>query len=240
MGGGGSVPSQAAGENGLVVRTQQPGDKVVPRLGIFVVEHAVARGATRSSMGGSLSSMVGYLISGGEHKVVMVGLDNAGKSTILYRMHLGDVIATHPTVGSNVEEVVHRNVRFRVWDLGGQDKLRKVWSTYYSGAHAVVLVVDSMDPDRLPLVYEELTAIAGSEELRTAALLVLANKQDVNGAMSAVEISQQLKLHASKLASWQIQPCSALTGAGLAEGMDWLAHVLRTRALGRWGSSWGA
>jgi GTPase SAR1 family protein len=77
--------------------------------------------------------------------------------------HLGEVITSNPTVGSNVEEVVHRNVHFQVWDLGGQEKLRRVWSTYYVGAHAVVLVIDSMDRDRLPLVREELTALTSNE-----------------------------------------------------------------------------
>ena len=79
------------------------------------------------------------------------------------RRHLGDVISTHPTVGSNVEEVTHRNVRFQVWDLGGQDKLRKVWATYYCGAHAVVLVVDSTDRARLNVVRDELAAITSHE-----------------------------------------------------------------------------
>ena len=77
------------------------------------------------------------------------------------------MIQTNPTVGSNVEEVMHRNVRFQVWDLGGQDKLRKVWSTYYVGAHAVVLVVDSMDRERMDIVREELETIVAHEVPRT-------------------------------------------------------------------------
>ena len=67
------------------------------------------------------------------------------------------------------------------------------------------------------------------QELRRAALLVLANKQDLEGAMSAVEITQQLKLHTNKEHSWQIMPCSAQTGEGLFEGMDWIAHTLRNK-----------
>ena len=110
-----------------------------------------------------------------------------------WRLNLGDVITTNPTVGSNVEEVTHRGVRFQVWDLGGQDKLRKVWSTYYVGAHAVVLVIDSTDRERLPLVREELATITANEELQRACLLVLANKQDLPGALSPMEISQQVR-----------------------------------------------
>ena len=94
------------------------------------------------------------------------------------RRHLGDVISTHPTVGSNVEEVTHRNVRFQVWDLGGQDKLRKVWATYYCGAHAVVLVVDSTDRARLGVVRDELAAIT-SHEVRGCASPGLARSAPV-------------------------------------------------------------
>tara|TARA_B110001452_G_scaffold204756_1_gene174741 strand:- start:544 stop:1053 length:510 start_codon:yes stop_codon:yes gene_type:complete len=158
-----------------------------------------------------------------------LGHADANACCMRLRRHLGDVIQTNPTVGSNVEEVMHRNVRFQVWDLGGQDKLRKVWSTYYVGAHAVVLVIDSMDRERLDLVREELNAIVAHEHLLGSALLVLANKQDVEGALTAMEISQHLKLHALKQQSWQIQACSALTGTGLQEGMDWMAHTLRNK-----------
>ena len=144
-------------------------------------------------MGLAVSSLYNYIFGGQQYKVVMVGLDNAGKTTILYRLNLGDVITTNPTVGSNVEEVTHRGVRFQVWDLGGQDKLRKVWSTYYVGAHAVVLVIDSMDRERLPLVRDELASITANDELRRSVLLVLANKQDLQGAMSPMEITQQVR-----------------------------------------------
>ena len=180
-------------------------------------------------MGLAISSLWGYLSGTTEHKIVMVGLDNAGKSTLLYRLHLGDVIETQPTVGSNVEEVSHRSVRFQVWDLGGQDKLRRVWSTYYVGAAAVVLVVDSLDRARLPLLREELGAITSAAELAGAALLVFANKQDLPGAMTAVEITQQLQLHGDKERAWQIQPCSAKEGSGLYEGLDWLVHTLKNK-----------
>mmetsp|Transcript_33267 Transcript_33267/g.54958 ORF Transcript_33267/g.54958 Transcript_33267/m.54958 type:complete len:183 (-) Transcript_33267:362-910(-) len=180
-------------------------------------------------MGIVFSSIWQRLFGTGEYKIVMVGLDNAGKTTVLYRLHLGDVIETHPTVGSNVEEVTHRNIRFQVWDLGGQDKLRRVWSTYYVGAHAVVLVVDSMDRARLPLLRDEFASLTANDELAASTLLVLANKQDLEGALTAVEITQQLQLHTCKQHAWQIQPCSAVSGKGLYEGMDWLAHTLKNR-----------
>lgn len=67
-----------------------------------------------------------------EHKIVIVGLDNAGKTTILYQFLMNEVVHTSPTIGSNVEEVVWRNIHFIMWDLGGQQSLRAAWSTYYT------------------------------------------------------------------------------------------------------------
>ena len=80
-----------------------------------------------------------------EYKIIIVGLHNAGKTTILYKLFLGEMIVTQPTIGSNVEEVKHKNVKLQVWDLGGQENLRKAWDSYYHGTQAVVYVVDSAD-----------------------------------------------------------------------------------------------
>jgi small GTP-binding protein len=157
----------------------------------------------------------------------MVGLDNAGKSTILYHLHLGEVVETSPTIGSNVEEVVHKRLKFQCWDLGGQERMRKVWAAYYAESDVIVLVLDSTDRERLSLVRTELAAICSNEVLNRAALLILANKQDLPGALSAEEITRELKLHINKERAWTIQPCSALEGTGLTEGMDWVVRTLR-------------
>lgn len=69
-----------------------------------------------------------------EHKLVLVGLDNAGKTTILYQLLLGEAVHTRPTIGSNVEEIVWKNLRFVMWDLGGQQSLRSAWNTYYTNS----------------------------------------------------------------------------------------------------------
>lgn len=122
-----------------------------------------------------------------------------------FQLHLGDVIETQPTIGSNVEQVTHRNIRFQVWDLGGQERLRKSWGTYYINTNAVILVVDSTDREHMPTVKAELAAITAHEDLANAVLLILANKQDAEGAMSAAEVSTALALHANKQHDWQIQ-----------------------------------
>lgn len=110
-------------------------------------------------MGGLISSLWLRLFGQKEFKICIVGLDNAGKTTCLYQMNMGEVVATKPTIGSNVEEVNFRNVKMVCWDLGGQESLRATWSTYFVGTHAIMMVVDSTDRDRIGTVKEELWRI---------------------------------------------------------------------------------
>ncbi|MCO5552364.1 hypothetical protein L7F22_005875 [Adiantum nelumboides] len=177
-------------------------------------------------MGGLFSRLWFTLFPAKEYKIVVVGLDNAGKTTTLYKLHLGEVVVTQPTIGSNVEEVIFKNIRFEVWDLGGQDSLRPSWATYYRGTHAVLLVVDSTDRARIASVKDELFRLLQHDELQQAVVLVFANKQDLKGAMTAAEISDVLYLHSIKNHDWHIQACCALTGEGLYDGLGWVAqHV---------------
>jgi ADP-ribosylation factor-like protein 5B len=177
-------------------------------------------------MGVLLSRLWFFMFPAKEYKIVVVGLDNAGKTTTLYKLHLGEVVVTQPTVGSNVEELVYKNIRFEVWDLGGQERLRPSWATYYRGTHAVVMVVDSTDRDRIAITKDELFKLLQHEELQHAVVLVFANKQDLKDAMTPAEISDALSLHTIKKHDWHIQACCALTGEGLWDGLGWIAqHV---------------
>lgn len=162
-----------------------------------------------------------------EHKIIIVGLDNAGKTTILYQFLMNEVVHTSPTIGSNVEEVVWKNIHFLMWDIGGQETLRSTWSTYYTHAQFVILVVDSTDRERLPLVKAELYNTISHEDLQKSSLLVFANKQDIKNSMSAAEISQQLNLTSIKKHPWHIQSCCALTGEGLYQGLEWIVSNIK-------------
>ncbi|KAL1497577.1 hypothetical protein ABEB36_008513 [Hypothenemus hampei] len=150
-----------------------------------------------------------------KHKIVIVGLDNAGKTTILYQFLMDEVVHTSPTIGSNVEEVIWRNIHFIMWDLGGQQSLRAAWSTYYTNTEFVIVVIDSTDKERLSVIREELFKMLAHEELSRASVLVYANKQDVKESMSVSEISKELDLTSIKQQQWHIQSCCALTGEGL-------------------------
>ncbi|XP_054849247.1 putative ADP-ribosylation factor-like protein 5C isoform X1 [Eublepharis macularius] len=157
-----------------------------------------------------------------EHKVIIIGLDNAGKTTILYQFLMNEVVHTSPTIGSNVEEIVLRKTHFLMWDIGGQESLRSTWNTYYSNTEFIILVIDSTDRERLTVTKEELYKMLAHEDLRNAAVLIFANKQDVKNSMSASEISKFLTLSSIKDHPWHIQGCCALTGEGLPAGLEWM------------------
>jgi len=166
----------------------------------------------------------------------MVGLDAAGKTTILYKLKLGEVVTTIPTIGFNVETVEYKNICFTVWDVGGQDKIRPLWRHYYQNTQGVIFVVDSADKDRLESktkdssgtsAYDELSRLLGEDELKDAALLVFANKQDLPGAATVNEVSSKLGLNNIRNRKWFIQACCATDGSGLFEGLDWLSDTLK-------------
>lgn len=107
-------------------------------------------------------------------------------------------------------------------DLGGQTSIRPYWRCYYANTAAVIFVVDSTDIERLQTAADELAAMLNEEELKDAALLVFANKQDQPGAKGAGDISQALRLGELRDRNWSIMACSAVDGSGVTEGMDWL------------------
>jgi ADP-ribosylation factor protein 6 len=101
---------------------------------------------------------------------------------ILYKLKLSNQdVTTIPTVGFNVESVTYKNVKFNVWDVGGQDKIRPLWRHYYSGTQGLIFVVDSSDTARMEEARSELHKIINDREMKDALLLVFANKQDIGG-----------------------------------------------------------
>ncbi|OZJ06746.1 hypothetical protein BZG36_00289 [Bifiguratus adelaidae] len=173
-------------------------------------------------MGLVVSKLWARLFSQEQVKIIIVGLDNAGKTTVLYKLLLNEVVTTTPTIGSNVEEISYKNIKFLMWDIGGQESLRPSWKTYYADTKAVIMVIDSSDRPRLHIAKAELHSMMESESLSLASLLIFANKQDVPTALSAAQISDALALTSLKDRQWHIQACSALNGDGLFEGLDWI------------------
>jgi small GTP-binding protein len=174
-------------------------------------------------MGSLFSKVWQRMVGTREMRILMVGLDAAGKTTILYKLKLGEVVNTIPTIGFNVETVEYKNISFNVWDVGGQDKIRLLWRHYYTNTQGLIYVVDSNDRERIEENREELHKMLAEEELRDAVLLVFANKQDLPGALTCPEITDKLGLHTIRGRTWFIQSTCAVRGDGLYEGLDWLS-----------------
>ena len=201
-------------------------------------------------MGGVLASLFGER----EARLLMVGLDAAGKTTVLYRLKLGEVVTTIPTIGFNVETIEYKHITFTVWDVGGRDKGRLLWRHYYERTRGLIFVVDSNDRERMgdgntthgqewgSTARDELTRLTEEPELAGVPVLVLANKQDMPGALSPEEVAQRLGVHeVCRNRAVHVQGATATTGDGLYEGLEWLSLQTGAKASrGFLGRAWDA
>ncbi|NWU91605.1 ARL14 protein, partial [Upupa epops] len=154
--------------------------------------------------------------------ILMLGLDSAGKSTLLYKFKYNDVFLTCPTIGFNVDMIeTQKDFTLTIWDIGGQQKMRAAWCSFVENANALLYVVDSSDKRRLEESKKEFELILKNELLKRVPVVVLANKQDLPGALNAEEITR--RFHMQKYCSdrnWYVQPCCAVRGEGLSEALQ--------------------
>jgi len=155
-------------------------------------------------------------------RIVMLGLDNAGKTTILYKVKINETVATIPTIGFNVETVKPcKGLEFTVWDVGGQERIRALWRHYYQNCDGLIFVVDSNDGARIEEAKDELYGILSHPEMREVPVLCFANKQDLPCALSCAELVTRLDLHKiGATHKWHIQATVASSGDGLYEGLE--------------------
>ncbi|XP_057563112.1 ADP-ribosylation factor-like protein 11 [Hippopotamus amphibius kiboko] len=166
-----------------------------------------------------------------EAQVVMMGLDSAGKTTLLYKLKGHQLVETLPTVGFNVEPLeAPGHVSLTLWDVGGQSQLRASWKDHLEGTDVLVYVLDSTDSTRLPEAVAELTEVLDDPHLASVPLLVLANKQEAPHALPLPEIRARLGLHRFQGLCWELRGCSALTGDGLPEALGSLRRLLKSRS----------
>lgn len=179
-------------------------------------------------MGGSLSKL-------NDVHVVMLGLDSAGKSTVLYRLKFDQYIDTLPTVGFNCEKVKGstgkaKGVAFTIWDVGGQEKVRPLWRSYTRNTDGIVFVIDSVDLERMEEARVEILRTVRTSDVIGVPILVLANKQDLPSARSAEDIEKLLNLQ--EIAStnlYKVHGTCAVTGEGLDEGLEQLYQMILKR-----------
>eukprot|EP00274_Cyanoptyche_gloeocystis_P000874 CAMPEP_0196658880 /NCGR_PEP_ID=MMETSP1086-20130531/32109_1 /TAXON_ID=77921 /ORGANISM="Cyanoptyche gloeocystis , Strain SAG4.97" /LENGTH=181 /DNA_ID=CAMNT_0041992657 /DNA_START=183 /DNA_END=728 /DNA_ORIENTATION=+ len=162
-----------------------------------------------------------------EAKILLFGLDSAGKTAILYRLKFGSLLKTTSTVGTNVERIDYKSWSFLVWDFGGHDKSRPLWRSYFDGGRGAVYVVDSTDRQRLIDARKDMHGVLGQDELRNLPVLIMANKQDAAEALNVQEISEALDVSSLIQKQRRVQKTSAVTGEGIYEGLDWLLEALQ-------------
>jgi small GTP-binding protein len=159
--------------------------------------------------------------------VLVLGLDNAGKTAALYALKLDEPVEyTIPTIGFNIETIQMGPLSIQTWDLGGQTKLRALWPHYYEQADGIVFVVDSNDRGRVPLAREELQALMAQKELASVPFLILANKQDLPQALRREELITELGLHQVTTTPWHVIECTATKNERVKVGFEWLISVL--------------
>ena len=158
-------------------------------------------------------------------------MDNSGKTTSLKKLSGQPIDKIEPTLGFNIQTLEHSDYRLNLWDIGGQSTIRAYWRNYFEKTDGIIWVVDSSDVARMDLCRQELASLLQQERLAGASLLVFANKQDMVGSLSAEDISIRLGLQGQQFENrhWSIHPCSATTGQGLADGMDWLVDDISSR-----------
>jgi len=161
-------------------------------------------------------------------QITMIGLNDSGKTSILYRLKINEFIPTAPTTAFNMERIkLTKNTRLAIWDVGGSENIRPLWRTYLRQADGIVFVVDSTDRRRMDEIKEELLLALSSCLKERVPVLIFANKQDLHYSMDPLDIIEQLELDTLKEKNpWVMQAASAKTGDGIKEGYTALISMI--------------
>ncbi|XP_034487397.1 ADP-ribosylation factor-like protein 3 isoform X1 [Drosophila innubila] len=182
-----------------------------------------------------------------EARILLLGLDNAGKTTILKQLASEDITTVSiieqmrfcfpnnrctdpqvtPTAGFNIKSVAADGFKLNVWDIGGQWKIRPYWKNYFANTDVLIYVIDCTDRTRFSEAGSELFEMLMDNRLKRVPLLVFANKQDLPNAMTASEVAEGLGLVRLEERTWEIKACTAVDGTGLKEGMDWVCKNMK-------------
>ncbi|KAL4227016.1 ADP-ribosylation factor-like protein 6 [Mactra antiquata] len=179
-----------------------------------------------------LASLFGFKKN--EANILVVGLDNSGKSTILNFLKQGDKnvpVDTVPTIGLNVEKMKAANIEITAFDMSGQGRYRPLWEQYYKECQGIIFVVDSSDKLRVVVARDELERMMKHPDLerRNVPVLFFANKMDKRDAVSSVKVSTLMGLNeVIHNKNWHIVASNAINGDGIDEGITWLADVMKS------------
>jgi len=190
-----------------------------------------------------LSGLYRYTVQKDEFSIIILGLDDAGKTTLLEQTktiftkgYLGMSLSKiTTTVGLNLGNIDVGRTRLNFWDLGGQEELQSLWSHYYAECHGVIFVVDSAARDRIDEAVAAFRKMIVSEHLDGVPLLLLANKQDLSNCLHIDDIKDQFKEAQSLIGSraMQVMAVSALRGNGVNDGIKWILEKVKDNAVRR-------
>jgi len=183
-----------------------------------------------------LSGLYRHLTQKDEYFILILGLDNAGKTTFLEAAKM-KLVPNHQganlqkittTVGLNLGKIDTNGVRLNFWDLGGQEELQALWDKYYQECHAIIYVVDSSDRERIEQSKETFNSMIKNENVRGVPLLVAANKQDLVDCMGVREVKPLFEANLELVGAREVMTLatSGLTGDGVVEGIDWVAQCV--------------
>lgn len=164
-------------------------------------------------------------------RILILGLDNSGKTTVVKSLLGEDVSSISPTLGFNIKTIIFDDYRLDLWDVGGQKSLRSYWRNYFESTDGLIWVVDSTDRARMKDCLRELHSLLAEERLQGADLLILANKSDVAGCMTKDDVARVLDLASIKTHNWSIVQVSAVSGLNIREAFEWLVSSAGQRVL---------
>ena len=164
-----------------------------------------------------------------EMRILILGLDNAGKTTIVKKFNGEDINKISPTLGFQIKTLYFEGYKLSIWDVGGQVSIRTYWRNFFEQTDGLIWVIDSSDRSRLEMCKNELHDLLKQEKLAGATLLIFYNKSDIEGSMTLEQIKEFLDLERIHSRHWAILPSSALSGSGLYQGMKWLIDDISTR-----------
>jgi len=163
-----------------------------------------------------------------EATILLLGLDNAGKTTLLHKLKYGAIRSFVPTQRAQLEEIVLGNVKFCTWDLGGHRQVRNLWKDYYFDADAIIFLVDSSDTERMLEAKEELHCLLKDSDLNDTLFVVLGNKTDLPSSLTQQQLIEALELSSfmKEAQSLQIFMCSLINDTGYQSAFQWLSNKL--------------
>nr|XP_028560821.1 ADP-ribosylation factor 6-like [Podarcis muralis] len=165
---------------------------------------------------------------GTEARILLLGMDAAGKTTLLYKLKLNETVTTIPTISFNVEKIQHiNNVSFIIWEVAGQGLIRGLWRHHHPNTDGLVFMVDSADCTRFEEAKSELEVVLEAKDLQDVPVLLLANKQDLPGAWPPLEVAEKMGLRKLRGHQWHVQGCCAVNGDGIPEAMWKLSEMVK-------------